>query len=204
MDASKHRTAGLPLVALLTLVSLSVLAASLPAAAEDAPGERPKLTENPLKDAKPGEFLRYMEADGGWKKYFVERIIDVRDGEVLWEIYQTTPDGSKDLSPVRTGWLKVPEFKPRAHQKIISDKMEELEVNGKTLWCRHLLIEQQQNPPFPDPKIRRDVWYSNDIPCSGKVKEDTRGRIALEWGMLPKEVVEARKRFYEPKPEDEE
>ncbi len=201
MHAPKRLVAALALVALVCL-PLALVAGS--AEAEDAPGERPKLTENPLADAKPGEYLRYMEEDGGWKKYFVERILDVRDGEVLWEIFQTNEDGTKDLSPLRTGWLKVPEFKPRAHQTLISDKMEELEVNGQKLWCRHLLIEQQQNPPFPDPKIRRDVWFSNDVPCSGKVKEDTRGRIAVAWGMLSKEALEARKRAYERKPSDAE
>ena len=182
------------LLALLVAVMVPPLQAE--DEAEAPPAERPKLTEHPLKDAKPGEYLRFMTDQGGWKKYYVERIIDVKEGKVLWEIFQTNNEGTKDLNMVRGDWLDVPEFKPSEHQRILSDEMVELDVNEQKLWCRHLYIEQLQNPPFPEPKLRRDVWYSNDIPCSGKVKERPGGRIVLDWGTLSADVLKQRQEYY--------
>lgn len=192
-------------VAILILAALALGLGALfgvlsPAIADDeAPEpepEREKLTDHPLKDAKPGEYLRFIQDDGNWKKYFIERIIDVRDGEVLWEICQTNREGTKDLNSIRKGWKKVPKLKPAPHQRIVEDEMVEMEVNGKKLWCRHLHIDERVNPDWPEPKRRKDVWYSNDIPCSGKVKDTLSKRMVTDWGMMSAEELKKRQDAY--------
>jgi hypothetical protein len=189
-------------------LSLILLAACLllapPAVADDEePGEEiPPLEVAPLRDAKPGEFLRYVEGgSGGWRKWFVERVLDTREGEdgfeVLLEIAQTNEDGTRDITVIRGGWSKVPEFKPAEHQRFIKDEMVVLEVNGQKLNCRHLYIEEYETPPFPDPKVRRHVWYTNDIPCTGKVRESRNNRETLDWGQMSEEETARRRRPYE-------
>jgi hypothetical protein len=163
----------------------------------DTEGARPKLEAHPLQDAKPGEYLRFMRAEEGWKKWYIERIIDVREGEVLWEIYQTNEDGTKDTGAVRKGWKKIPKLKAAPHQKVIKDVMEEMEVAGQKLWCRHFTINEREFPDFPEPRRRKDVWYSNDIPCSGKVKDTVENRIVTSWGMMSEEELKKRQKAYE-------
>lgn len=194
-----------PLLLLITAALLLPLALllgmPLPVGAEEeAP---PTLEDHPLKDAKPGEFLRYVQTEGNWKKYFIERILDVKDGEVLLEVTKTNEEGTKDHQRVRIGWIKVPEFKPAPHQKILTDEMVEMEVAGKTIWCRHLYIEERVDPDWPEPKRRKDVWYSNDVGCTGKVKDTLQNRMLVDWGTMPeselKERQEAWKKSQQPR-----
>ena len=185
---------------ILGLLAFALGAATLPGVGTPAYGEEPeraKLEAHPMADAKPGEYLRYMEASEGWKRFFVERILAVREGEVLYEIFTTSEDGSQDKSQVRRGWRKVPKLKPNRRQEIVSDEMVELEVDGKKLWCRHYVLNEREHPDWPEPKRRRQVWYSNDVPCSGKVKESLSGRIVTSWGMMTPEETQKRKKAYE-------
>lgn len=127
-------------------------------------------------DNEPGEYLRYVTVDGQRKSYFIERVLDVREGEVLWEVAKTNEDASKDQGRVRLGWVKIPELKPLENQRVMEDEMVWLDAAGKKLWCRHVLVEEPIDPDIPERKRTKDVWYSNDVPCSGRVKSSLTNR----------------------------
>ena len=185
---------------ILALLAFALGLAALPGVGPTAYGEepeRPLLEAHPMADAKPGEYLRYVEASEGWKKHFIERVLAVREGEVLYEVMVTNEDGSQDKSPIRRSWRKVPKLKPNRRQEIVSSEMVELEVAGKKLWCRHYVLNEREHPDWPEPKRRREVWYSNDVPCSGKVKESLSGRIVTSWGMMSEEETKKRKKAFE-------
>jgi hypothetical protein len=161
----------------------------------------PLLEHHPLADAKPGEFLRWVETGtGGWKKWYVERVLAVREGEVFLEVQQTNEEGTKDLETRHAAWTPFPrEFKPseEALQRFLKDEMVPLEVAGQTLPCRYLYIEEATNPPWPDPKQRRHVWYSNAVPATGKVKESRNNREAIAWGQMTDAELAAKLEAYE-------
>ena len=184
----------------LALLACGLGFATVLGAGTSAFGEEPsraKLETHPMADAKPGEYLRFMVAQEGWTKWYVERILAVRDGEVLYEIVQTSEDGSEDKSVVRRGWRKVPKLKPNSRQEIVSDEMVEMEVDGKQIWCRHFVLNEREHPDWPEPKRRKEVWYSNDVPCSGKVKDSLTGQVVTSWGMMSAEETQKRKKAYE-------
>ena len=184
----------------LALLAFILGLATLLGVGAPAFGEEPnrdKLEAHPMADAKPGEYLRYVVAQEGWKKWYVERILALRDGEILYEVMQTTEDGSQDKQAVRRGWRKVPKLKPNSGQEVVEDKMVEMEVGGKTLWCRHFVLNEREHPDWPEPKRRKEVWYSNDVPCSGKVKDSLSGRIITSWGQMSPEETQKRKKAYE-------
>lgn len=188
-------------------LGFSTLLAMLVAGGSSALGEEPKpardkLEAHPLSDAKPGEYLRYKEESDGWKKWFIERILAVREGEVLFEAMVTSEDGTEDKSVIRRGWRKVPKLKPNRRQEIVKDEMVEMEVDGKKLWCRHYVLNEREHPDWPEPKRRKEVWYSNDIPCSGKVKDSLSGRIVTSWGMMSTEELRKRKKAFEDSQKD--
>ena len=183
----------------LALLSLSLGLAALLGVAVPALGEEPrdKLEAHPMADAKPGEYLRYMTESDGWKNYFVERILDVKDGKVLFEVTKTSDDGTQDKSIVYRQWKKIPKLKPNRSQTVVADKMVELEIDGKKLWCRHFTVDEREHPDWEEPKRRKEVWYTNDVPCSGKVKDSLAGRTAISWGMMSAEETQQRKKAYE-------
>jgi hypothetical protein len=175
---------------------------------EEAPAEPPKLEKHPLADSKPGEYLRYVEGGPKWKKWFEHRVIDVRekDGktEVLVEVMQIDETGKKELGVIAgTGdWVVVPEFKATEKQTYKKDEMVWREVNGKKVAARHLIIEERLTD-FPNPVQLREVWYSNDLPAHGKIKQVSTGpdgtsatAEALEWGALSPEVLATRQKVY--------
>ena len=159
--------------------------------------ERPKLEAHPMADCKPGEYLRFMTESDGWKRYFVERILDVKDGKVLWEVVQTSEDGTEDKSIVERRWKKIPKLKPNRRQTVVKDGMVWLEVGDKKLWCRHFTINEREHPDWEEPKRRKEVWYTNDILCSGKAKDSLAGRIVTSWGMMSPEETQKRRKAYE-------
>ena len=187
----------LPLVAVVLLV----LPALVPAAAES---ELPKLVKHPLADAKAGEFLVYVEKSDRWTNYFVERVLQVKDGKVLWELSKTDENG-KDHGPVRAKWRKVDDLKPNRWQTVTKDKMVELEVDGKKLVCRYFKVEEPKDRRWPDgEKISKDIWYSNDVPVSGKVKQDPGGHMVIKWGQMSPEETKKRLEAYEERKRREE
>ena len=184
------------LVARLPLAVLALLTlALLPQATAEE--EHPTLTRHPLADAKPGEFLVYQEKTDRWTSYFCERVLDVKDGKVLWELSKTDEEG-KDHGPLQTKWRTVTELKPNRWQTVTKDKMVELEVDGKTLVCRYFEVEEPKDRAWPDgEKIRKEVWYSNDVPVSGKVKAEPGNRMVLKWGQMSEEETKKRLAAYE-------
>ena len=115
----------LPLLA-LALVALPFVGG---AAAEE---ELPKLEKIPLADAKPGEFLRYIEKSDRWTRYFCERVLDVKDGKALVEISPTDESGKDTGVPMQSKWKTMDkELKPARWQKVLTDQMVTLEVAEK-------------------------------------------------------------------------
>ena len=184
----------------LALLAFSLGLATLLGASAPAFGEgqnRDKLEAHPMADAKAGEYLRFMVAKDGYKKWYVERILGVREGEVLHEVRQTSEDGSQDKQVIRRGWRKIRPLKAAKWQEVVKDEMVELEVDGKTLWCRHFVLNEREHRDWPEPKRRKEVWYSNDIPVSGKVKDSLSGRIVTSWGQMSAEETQRRKKAFE-------
>lgn len=181
--------------ALVVLIALTLgIVALAPATADDA---RPKLVDHPMKDAKAGEYLRYAITNGQWKTWFIERVLAVKDGEVLWEIAKTNESGSEDKGRERIGWVKVPALKALPHQKVVEDEMVEVTIDGKALWCRRFLVDERTHPDWPEPRRSKEVWYSNDVPCSGKVKDTVSKREVTSWGQMPADEVKRRVDAYE-------
>jgi hypothetical protein len=163
----------------------------------------PNLEKHPLTDAKAGEYLRFVETskDGKWKQWYEERVLAVKDGEVFLEVMSVNEQG-KELGAkqgVVPAWLKVPELKPREFAKFKTDEMLVLEIGGKKLNCRHLVIEEPKIEGFMDPRQIREVWYTNEALATGKVKEVRPDaiRTASSWGELSKEVLDARRKVFE-------
>lgn len=182
--------ASLPLP-LLLLAALPLLDAAR------AADELPKLVQHPLADAKPGEFVVYQEKGDRWTSYFIERVLDVKDGKVLWELSKTDENG-KDLGPLRAKWREVKELKPNRWQTVTKDEMVTVEVNGQKLVCRFFEVEEPKDRQWPEgEKIRKEIWYSNDVPVSGKVKQEPGGRMVLKWGQMPEEETKKRLAAYE-------
>lgn len=175
------RRLALPILCLLVLVGVIAGWSLTP-----AQGEAGKtLGTHPMADAKPGEYVRFSVEKDGWKRYYVERVLKVEGGKVAWEIWKTNEDGTKLESMQYEGFDKVPKpWKALKHQDVVKDEIVELEIDGKKIKARYFEVNQPENPPFPEPKIRREVWYSNDIGARGKVQELPLGRETITWGMM--------------------
>jgi hypothetical protein len=182
----------LPHVPVLAL--LAALFASATVVAGDTP---PTLTTHPMNDAAPGEYVRFrIDGKGGWTRYSVQTVLEVKDGKAWIEEWRTDAEGKAGSGLLWSGWANVPkEIEPLSYQKIVEDEMVPLELGGKKVWCRHLVVNQPAHPPIPEPRVRREVWFSNDVPGWGRVKiveaDDT--KTAVSWGTMSKEDLDKAK-----------
>jgi hypothetical protein len=191
----KNVTSLLRVAALVAATALLAVAAR----AEDTAQTIPMLEKHPLHDAKPGEMLRYEETERDRKTYFTEHVLAVREGEVLLEVVRSDAEGKTGEVAKWATWLKVPEFEPAEHQKFKRDEMVMLTVDGKDIPCRYVKIEELLNPPYPQPKHVREVWYSNEYVATGKVKESTDNvrRIVVAQGTMTPELLAERRKAHE-------
>lgn len=184
-----------PLASLFAVTCLLALAGGL--CAEDAP---PKLVDHPMNDAKAGEYVRFeVVGKQGWTRHTVRAVLEVKDGEAWIEEWQTDEKGEKVTGIGWTGWARIPKkIEPSTYQDVQTDEMVQLELGDEKVWCRHFVVEQPENPPIPEPRIRREVWFTNDVPGWGRVKviQGETTATAVAWGTLSpeklKEAIEAR------------
>ncbi len=184
-------------IAALAAGGLGALPSSL-SAADEAP--IPRLEKHPYADARPGEWRRVRRTVRGETRFYVERVLAAaaQEGKVFYDVLETTEDGSQRRAVAERGhWADVPKFQPVAGQQYRTDEMVVIEAAGKKLAARHLKIVEPVDPRVPNRMRTRDVWYSNDVLGSGKVKEDTdepqSALMVLAWGtMAPADLVRAR------------
>lgn len=192
----RHSSHALVLAAGTAVLGLALLLAP-PTVAEDAPA---KLVRHPMKDAQPGEYVRFLTVTKeGWKRYSVQTVLEVKDGEAWIEEWQTDESGKQANGLGWNGWAKIPdEIQPTSYQKVVEDEMVQLEVGDQKVWCRHFVVDQPENPPLPEPRVRREAWFTNDVPGWGRVKESQGGTTstAVAWGKMSdedlKKAIEAR------------
>lgn len=156
-----------------------------------ADGEQKTLGKHPMADAKAGEWVLYSFERDRYKSYALERVLEVKGSKVYWELWGCNEEG-KELKQLQYAGLdKVPSpWKPLDYQKVVKDEMVDLEIAGKTIKCRYFVVDQPENPPFPEPQVRREVWYSNDVPVRGKVKEKPQNREVVSWGTMSADDLE--------------
>ncbi len=200
-----RRYPALPRFATLALAAVALAAFGLASSAraeEEAPPAT-KLEKHPYSDAKPGEFLRVKLVSRGDTKFLSIRVLGVKleESKVFYDVWQTSEDGKEMQARYQPGdWVDIPKFEPKEGQEFKKDEMVWLEIAGKKLACRHIKILQQMNPGFPEPKTMREVWFTNDVPGSGKVQEisDNPSSVstAVGWGtMSAEDLAKARAEY---------
>jgi hypothetical protein len=209
---------------------LLLAAASFPAVlavAADPPKDAPKppttplpAFENPLFDAQPGETLLYRVRDleGRWTRYYEERVLARVKDQVLLETILTDETGTKDWGRDpdgrNTGWRPVTqEMKLGTTQKWVKERQkDEVLLIGEppraAVRCTRRVIDEPEDFARPEGKRRpREIWYSHDVPCSGRVKmfpaQQGGERLAISWDKkLPRDVCEKRAALIPMPPEE--
>jgi hypothetical protein len=210
---------------------LGLSAVALPAlAGDEGPLPQPPTTplpafENPLHDAKPGETLRFKVtgrgSGGEWVRYFEERILARKEGnpvQVLVETAETNETGEKiwSVDPSRSGWRPAPPaFRLPAGIQFRKDKEKEEVVYVGTpaklaVRATRRVLDEPEIPGDTTGRRRdRKIWYSHDVPATGRVKEfpvpglEDGERTAISWDkVLPEEECKKRAEKYRP-PEEE-
>jgi hypothetical protein len=207
-----------------SLVACLVLAAApLALAKDEVPLPTPPTTplpafENPLHDAKVGETLRYRVSDleGGWTRWFEERVLAVKGERVLLETVETNETGEKifSIDPQRSGWRPAPATIPLpdgTSWKTDKQKEEILYVGEPPKYALRCVRRVRDEPQhFTEPEGRRrdhQYWFSHDVPCSGRVKEwpaqNEGERMAVAWDKVlsPTECEERAKKYKDPEEE---
>lgn len=170
-------------------VFLPAVLALLAVALTFRPGEAAdKLVAHPMKDAKAGEYMRFeLTGERGFTRHTVQTVLEVKDGKAWIEEWFTDEKGERLTSLLWSGWARIPDtIKPNSYQEVIEDEMVQLELGGQKVQCRRFLVSQPENPPMPEPKVSREVWFSNDLPGWGRVKEiqAETTKTALAWGTM--------------------
>lgn len=212
-------------------VAVLVLAGALPAIAKDeAPLPEPPTTplpafENPLHDAKVGETLRYRvtdQAGSGATRFYEERVLARKEnGRVLVETVETNETGDKvwSVDPSRSGWRPAPAaFRLPADNEWKTSKQKDVIVYvGEPVpkvAVRATLRVLDEPVMASEPKGRRrerKIWYSHDVPVTGKVQEfpfaggDSAERKAVAWDKVlsPTECQERAKRYRDKEEEEQ-
>ena len=189
----------------------SALATSLFAFAGDAtaPIDLPKPPEtpepafdNPLADAKVGETLFYSVRDLEGKRpvsYFEERVLALTKDKALIETIETDATDTKfyqiDASVLSTGWRsRAKELKMGPSQKWLPEKSkkEVLYLGApptKAIRTTHRYLDEPKDFTVPEgPRRTREIWFSHDIPCSGRAKmypaQKSGERMVISWSKV--------------------
>lgn len=174
--------------------------------------------ENPLADAKVGETLFYATRDleGKWTRYFEERVLALSKDKALIETIETDPTDTKnfgvDNSPTNTGWkLRAEKLQGSDLQKWVNDRAKHEilyigEPPTKAIRAVHRYLDEPKDFTRPDgPRQTREIWFSHDLPATGRAKmyPAQRGgeRMIISWDkVLPAEECAKRAAKY-PEPE---
>jgi len=141
--------------------------------------------ENPLHDCEVGETLFYkvreVGKEDGWVKYFEERVLARTKDRALLETVETDktgkPEFQVDNDQRNTGWRPIGEsMATGSMQHWLTDKQkDEILYVGvpptKALRTVHRFLEEPEQFSNPEgPKQVRQIWYSHDLPCTGRAK----------------------------------
>jgi Tol biopolymer transport system component/C-terminal processing protease CtpA/Prc len=147
-----------------------------------APAASPDEVENPLFDAKVGEWMRMRRRARGGETTATVRVAEVTDAEVVIETevdgLPARGPGQNDSRLPRTKALSLREGQTRDPAK---DVRETITLNGTTLHCVVVTVET--------PRGVERRWVTNEVPCTGVVRVERGGVViseALEWGTSPK------------------
>jgi hypothetical protein len=214
------RRAPLAGLALALAPALFAFAAEPPKDAPKPPTTPLPTFANPLWDAKPGEtlFYRVRELEGKWTRYYEERVLARNGNMVLLETILTDETGTKDWGRDpdhrNTGWREVTEdMKLGTTQKWVTERQkDEVLLIGDppraAVRCTRRVIDEPADPSLPEGRRRpREIWYSHDVPCSGRAKmfpaQQEGERLIISWDKrLPADVCEKRAALI-PMPEKE-
>lgn len=196
-----------PLLASAAFV-VGALATSLVAFGGDAkpPTERPKppttpepAFENPLADAKVGETLFYSVRDLEGKRpltYFEERVLALSKDKALIETIETDATDTKtyrvDNGRLSTGWrsrekaLKLGEIQKWIPEKTKSEVLYLGDPATVAIRTTHRYLDEPRDFNTPDgPRRTREIWFSHDVPCTGRAKmypaQKDGERVVISW-----------------------
>lgn len=212
-----------PLLALAALAAAFLAPALVARAGDKPPPELPKPAttplpkfDNPLHDCEVGETLFYkvreIEKEDGWVRYFEERVLARTKDRALIETVETNAAGTSvfqvDNDGRNTGWRAIPEtLLTGPTQKWLADKQkDEILYVGvpatKALRTMHRFLEEPEQFSQPEgPKRVRQIWYTHELPCTGRAKmfPAQRGgeRMVLSWEkrLSPEECAKRAARY---------
>ena len=130
--------------------------------------------ENPLFDAKVGEWLKVRVAGRGGERVFVASVTDVSDGEV--EI-STAAEGGESVAAKRRE-PRTKELSFRA-ERAADDRRETITIAGHEIPCLVVTLKRRKGETE-----RR--WISNALPVTGVARVELDGKVvseAVEWGV---------------------
>jgi hypothetical protein len=213
--------------ALLASATVALLAAAAAVAKEEDPLPPPPTTplptfQNPLHDAKVGETLRYRvkNLESGSMRWFEERVLARKDDRVLLETVETDETGEKvfSIDPQRSGWRPAPaDFTLPEDQRWVVEKQKEVLVGigpageppTRSVRCTLRYLDEPEIQSDPKGRRReRRIWYSHDVPCSGKAKEwpaqNDGERLVVSWDrvMTAEECAARAKKYRDPEEEE--
>ncbi len=211
---------------LAAALGAAALAPTFPARADEPNKDLPKPPttplpdfENPLFDAQVGETLLYRvrELSGAWTRWFEERVLARTDKDILIETVETDSTGAKtfmvDPDPRNTGWrplskdMKVGSTQAWVKERQKDDVVYVGEPPTKAVRATRRVIEEPDPEKPNGGKRQREIWYSHDVPATGRVKmfpaQQGGERMALSWDKrLTAEECKKRAERY-PKPGEE-
>ena len=214
-----------PLALLVLLVGVAATVLLAHAGDTKPPPELPKppttpepTYENPLADAKVGETLFYATRDleRTWTRYFEERILALTKDKALIETIETdatdTKDFGVDFSPTNTGWkLRAEKLQGSDLQKWVTEraKPEILYIGDpptKAIRAVHRYLDEPKDFTKPDgPRQLREIWFSHDLPATGRAKMHPaqRGgeRMIISWEKVLTAEVCAKRAVKYPEPD---
>ena len=131
--------------------------------------------ENPLYDAKVGEWVKMRVKIAGGERVIVTRVAEVTDGDVGLESALDGAPAGAAAQPMRMPRTK--DFAPKGGSADVEGK-EVVTVNGVELHCTVAVIHN------PDGSTEKR-WMSNEVPVRGTVRVERDGQVVselLEWG----------------------
>jgi hypothetical protein len=174
--------------------------------------------DNPLADAKVGETLLYRTRDLESKKrdrFFEERVLALTKDQALVETVECDETGARifgvDNHPTASGWRSRKEkLEDTAHQKWVTakTKKEILYVGDPptaAVRTSHRWLDEPRDFSMPEgPRRERQIWFSHDVPATGRVKmypaQGGGERMVVSWKkvLTPEECAARAARYADP------
>jgi hypothetical protein len=137
----------------------------------------PVAVDNPLYDAKVGEWVKVkITTRAGAEQTLLVTVVEVADDEV--EVETTDASGTPGAPSRRRREVRAKELSFGPLERQGEDRKETLTVAGKDLACRVVTLKNRRGG-------LEERWYSNEVPGSGLVRRTVDGRVVsevIEWG----------------------